>query len=153
MKRYARMSIVVLLTLAGTSCRDSSAPTSLDVRATLSRAEYRAGDSVTVAVEIENIGEGALQIPGGLPAFLEVRNAAGKVVFFGRSGTFAMIGYPPRILEHGEQVTDAPLWAGVVVGPSVVIAEPGTYRIRAAVMLVGKGDYAFSAPPDVTLVP
>ena len=63
------MSIVVLLALVGTSCRDSSAPTSLDVRATISRAQYRAGDSVTVAVEIENTGEGALRIPGGFPAF------------------------------------------------------------------------------------
>ena len=75
MRRYARMSIVVLL--AGASCGDSSAPTSLDVRATVSRAQYRAGDSVSVAVEIENTGEGALRIPGGFPAFLEVRNSAG----------------------------------------------------------------------------
>ena len=77
MRRYARMSIVVLLGLAGASCGDSSAPTSLDVRATVSRAQYRAGDSVSVAVEIENTGEGALRIPGGFPAFLEVRNSAG----------------------------------------------------------------------------
>ncbi len=153
MKRYARLSIVVLLALAGASCGDSSAPTSLDVRATVSRAQYRAGDSVSVAVEIENTGEGALRIPGGFPAFLEVRNSAGKVVFFGRSGTFAMVGYPPRILEHGERVVDPPLWGSVVTGPSTVTAEPGSYRVRAAVMLVGKGDYVFSAPLDVTLVP
>jgi len=153
MKRYARMSIVVVLALVAASCRDSTAPTSLDVRATVSRAQYRAGDSVTVAVEIENTGEGAVRIPGGLPAFLEVRNSAGKVVFFGRGGTFAMVGYPPHILEQGERVTDAPLWGGVVVGPSTVTAEPGSYRVRAAVLLVGNGDYVFSAPLDVTLVP
>jgi len=81
------------------------------------------------------------------------RYSAGKVVFFGRSGTFTMEGYPPRILEHGERVTDAPLWGGGVVGPTTVTAEPGSYRIRATVLLVGNGDYVFSAPLDVTLVP
>ena len=81
------------------------------------------------------------------------RYSAGKVVFFGRSGTFTMEGYPPRILEHGERVTDAPLWGGGVVGPTTVTADPGSYRIRATVLLVGNGDYVFSAPLDVTLVP
>lgn len=42
---------------------------------------------------------------------------------------------------------------GVLVGPTTVTAEPGSYRIRATVLLVGNGDYVFSAPLDVTLVP
>ena len=151
MGRYARMPVVVALALLGASCRDSGAPMSLDIRATLQRAQYRTGDSVTVAVEIENTGEGALRIPGGLFAFLEVRNAGGKVVFFGRSGTFLAVLPPPRILERGERVTDAPIWGGVVVGPANVTPEPGKYRVRAAVTVLGKGDYVFSAPLDVTL--
>ena len=147
------MSVVVALALVGASCRESSAPTPLDVRATVARLQYRAGDTVSVPVEVENTGDAAVRINGSLPAFLEVRNAAGKVVFFGRSGTFAMVAYPPRILEPGERVADTPLWGGVVVGPSNITAEPGRYRIRAAVLVGGRRDYVFSAPLDITLVP
>ena len=80
------------------------------------------------------------------------RYSAGKVVYFGRSGPFTMEGYPPRILEHGERVTDAPLWRRRR-WPTTVTAEPGSDRIRTTVLLVGNGDYVFSAPLDVTLVP
>ena len=154
MRRYSSIAAVVALALVGASCGDSTDPaTSVAVRASLDRTQYRAGDTVSVPVEVENIGDRAVRISGNLAAFLEIRNAAGKVVFFGRSGAFAMVGYPPRVLEPGELVSDRPFWAGVVVGPASSVAEPGTYRVRAAVRVLAARDYAFSSPLEVTIVP
>jgi len=156
MRRYSRMSMVVAMALTGSSCEDSNAPSrAVAVRATLERTQYRAGESVSVPVEIENTGEGLVRIPGGsIVAFLEVRNAAGRVVFFGRSGTFVMSASGTRFLEPGERVTDKPVWSGQGVGPAAdVTADPGTYRLRAAVAVGNKADYALSDPLDVTIVP
>ena len=155
MRRYSRMSMIVALALIGSSCQDSNAPArSLAVRATLERTQYRAGESVSVPVEIENTGEGLVRIPGGsIVAFLEVRNAAERVVFFGRSGTFVMPASGTRFLEPGERVTDKPVWSGQVLGPPDVTADPGTYRLRAAVAVGDKADYVLSDPVDVTILP
>jgi hypothetical protein len=154
MRRYGSMPTVVALALVGSSCGDSTAPaSSVAIRATVDHTPYRAGETVAVRVEVENIGDRALQISGNMASFLEVRNAAGNVVFFGRSGTFVMVLYPPRILEPGETVSDRPLWAGVVAGPASAVAEPGTYRVRAAVRVLSPRDYAFSSPLEVTIVP
>ena len=155
MKRVVSGLVVVALTLTGAACRDSTGPaTALDVRASVARLQYRVGDTVTVPVEIENTGARAVQIPGSLYSFLEVRDAAGKVVFFGRSGIFTMVAYPPRTLEPGERVNDVPFWGGVVIGPAQSVAAPGTYRLRAAVHPRGKNaHYVFSAPLDVRIAP
>jgi len=60
---------------------------------------------------------------------------------------------PRRVLEPGERINERPLWAGVVVGPASSVAEPGTYRVRAAVRVLSARDYAFSRPLEVTIVP
>ena len=153
MRRFSSMWVVALA-LMGASCRDSNAPApSVAVRASVDRLQYHVGDSVGVPVEVENISDRAVRISGNLAAFLEVRNAAGKVVFFGRSGVFAAVAYPPRVLEPGELINDRPWWGLVVIGPASSVAEPGTYRVRAAVRVLSARDYTFSSPLEVTIVP
>jgi len=145
---------VVALALMGASCRDSNAPgPSVTVRASVDRLQYHVGDSVSVPVEVENTGDRPVRVSGNFASMLEVRNAAGKVVFFGRSGVFAAVAYPPRVLEPGELINDRPLWGLVVIGPASPVAEPGTYHVRAAVRVLAARGYTFSSPLEVTIVP
>jgi hypothetical protein len=151
MLRSVVLSMCVLA--SGVGCSDPSAPSSLSVSASLDRTRARPGDAITVATEALNTGEVAVRLPGKLYAMLEVRDAANRVVFFGRSGTFTMELPPPRVLEPGERVTDRPFWAVVVVGTSTSQAPPGVYRVRAAVSVLGgkKVHYFFSEPMEVTV--
>ena len=158
-----RFPIVVALTGVLTSaCSDATAPVpAVAVRATIDRTQFRVGDEVTFATEVRNEGNAAARVPGFPTVFLEVRDAENRVVFFGRSGTFAAVAYPPRILEPGEQLTDSPIWATRVIGPSASAAPAGEYRVRAAVLLLtenafvrkalGSG-YVFSEPIPIRIV-
>ena len=150
--KLRRRSFLVAFSLASVACSDSNAPTSIAVRATLERTQVRLGETVRVPVEVENTGSKAVQINGGdAIAFLEVRNASGTIVFFGRSGTFSAPS--TTILDVGERVSDAPAWTGELMGPATVTAQPGAYRIRVAVPVGSKGKYVLSEPLDVTLTP
>ena len=90
-------------------------------------------------------------MPATNSAFAFVRRL--ELLVRGRSGAFAMVGYPPRVLEPGDLVSDRPFWEGVVIDPASSVAEPGMYRLRAAVRVVSARDYTFSSPLEVTIVP
>jgi hypothetical protein len=140
-----------LLAVTTLACNDSAGPTSVSVRATLESAQVRIGTPVRVVVDVENTGSRAVSINGGdAIAFLEVRNSAGTVVFFGRSGPFDPT--TRTTLDVGERVSDTPVWSGEPVGRNVSTAQPGTYRVRAFVPVGSRGNYVFSDPLEVTLV-
>ena len=144
-------SLAAVFALASIACSDSTAPTSVAVRATLESAQVRIGNPVRVSVEIENTGAKAVSINGGdAIAFLEVVNPAGTVVFFGRSGTFDPT--TRTILDVGERVSDTPVWAGESMGPSFSTTQAGTYRVRAFVPVGARGNSVFSEPLEVTLI-
>ena len=145
--------VIAAFVCAGGGCRDSNAPASIAVRATLERTQVRVGEAIRVSVEVENTGAKAVRINGGnVIAFLEVRNSSGTVVFFGRSGSFTLPALTTT-LDVGERVSDAPVWSGELMGPSTVTPQAGAYRIRAAVPVGSKGKYVLSEPLDISLVP
>ena len=145
--------VLLVAAAVGAACSSPSGPSSLSVEATLDRTQLRAGEAVNVSTEIRNTGQVALRIPGGpLVAFVEVRNSADRVVFFGRSGSFSATGYSPRILEPGERASDAPAWASEILGANAQLAPAGVYRIRAGVPVgTTAGDYVFSEPLELTV--
>ena len=149
--RLLGSSLVAAFVCASVGCSDVNAPTSIAVRATLENAQVRTGNPVRVSVEVENTGSKAVSINSAPAiAFLQVRNAAGTVIFFGRSGAFDV--KPRTILDIGERVSDDPVWSGELMGPADVSPRPGTYQIRAAVPIGSKGSYVLSDPLEITLV-
>jgi hypothetical protein len=148
----SKTSLIAAFVCAAAACADSSAPTSIAVRATLERPQVRIGDAVRVPVEIENTGAKAVRINGGNTiAFLEVRNSSGTIVFFGRSGIFTLSS-TTTTLDVGERASDAPVWSGELIGPDSFTPQPGRYRIRAAVAVGSNAKYILSDPLDVTLI-
>ena len=156
-RRLAPIALIALVC----GCNDVAAPRpDIAVRATIDRTQFRVGDEVTIRAEVRNEGAAAARVP--VPStMLEVRDASNRVVFFGRSGTFAAIGYPPRIVGPGDVVTESPMWATHVVGLTGGDAPAGTYRVRVAVLLLRRSDYVidaasvryvFSEPIEVSVV-
>jgi len=149
-----RLLGAALLLPAGCSAGTGPAP-ALRVMAALDRPQVAVGDTVTILVEAVNAGDRALRVPGGGgEAFLEVRDARGRVVEFGRRvGPTIMLGYPPRMLGPGERLSDRPRWAGELQAPAGAVAAPGVYQVRAAIPVVD-GDrrgYAYSNAVELRL--
>lgn len=124
------------------------------VVASVSRAEVKVGETVTVDVTVTNETSRPIKVPDFPTAFLEVRDAAGRLVAFGRFEIVALIARPPLRLEPGETVTDRVPWAGELTGANTRAAA-GTYQIRAAVPVLGVRAnafvYSYSAPVSVVL--
>ena len=143
--------------LLAPGCSPATGPVpALRVTAALDRSQAAVGDTVTILVEAVNAGDRPLRVPGGGGvAFLEVRDAEGRVVEFGRRlGPTIMIGYPPRELAPTERLSDRPRWAGELRAPAGAVAPPGVYRVRAAVPVLGVGGrprYAYSNAVEVRL--
>ena len=154
-----RRLVLLALVLAATSCQTSTEPrpAELTVTATPSRTQFPAGEAIEVKVTVANASSDTVWVPGGFLASLEIRDAAGRIVAFGRFQLLTLAARPPRPLAPSESVVDRAPWAGELnVAPvQGTQAAPGTYRIRAAVPLLGRGGnaYAYSAPITVELTP
>ncbi len=122
------------------------------VVASVGRAEVQVGETVAVDVTVTNETSRPIEVPNFPIAFLEVRDAAGRVVAFGRFGFVAPIWRPPLRLGPGETATDRAPWAGELTGASTRAAA-GRYQIRAAVPLLGvrAKTFVYSAPVSVVL--
>ena len=146
---------LIVLVFAG-ACGTATDPVAdLTVLASADRAELPAGQRVVVDVTVTNGTTRPAELPGGPFALLEVRDASGRVVAFGRYETLLAIAYPPRQLTPGAVAADRAPWAGELAG-SDVRAAAGTYRVRAAVPVRGPGGsfgYRYSPPITVVLTP
>ena len=152
MRLLSRLPVLVL----AAACGNGTAPAPvLTVLASADRAEVPAGQRLVVDVTVTNETTRPAELPGGPFAFLEVRDASGRVVAFGRYELMQAIARRPRRLEPGETAADRAPWAGELAG-STTRAAPGTYRVRAAVPVQGLGGssgYQFSPPITVVLTP
>ena len=145
---------VLLLGLAATAgaCGRVTEPDArLQVVATASRAQVAIGGTVRLDVVVTNASGRPLRIPGGAPTVVEVQDAGGRVVAFGRFQLLALSAPAPRTLAPGASVQDHVPWAGELAAGGR--APAGVYRLRAAVpVLETRGAYAYSAPVTVDLV-
>ena len=164
MRLRRRMRVDVLLGVVVLGACDMTEPRPfVSVGAMAERTQVRVGDKAVVIAEIANYGGASAHVSGSLPSFLEVRDASNRIVFFGRSGNFALAAYPPQEIAPGERITDSPFWATAIIGGGGDgSAPPGTYRVRAAVMVLegGRGNiltrprsYVYSEPLDITVTP
>ena len=145
---------VLLLGLAATAaaCRSVTQPDArLEVFATAAQAQVPIGETVRVDVVVTNASGRPLRIPGGAPTFVEVQDADGRVVAFGRFQILALSAPPPLTLAPSASVQDHVPWAGELAAGGR--APAGVYRLRAAVpVLESRGAYAYSAPITVDLL-
>jgi hypothetical protein len=147
-RRTASLAAIVIAAIA---CDGPTEPFPRPtVVASVARAEVRVGETVTVDVTVANETSRPIEVFGGPTAFLEVRDAAGRVVAFGRFEIVSLVGRLPLRLDPGETVVDRAPWAGELAG-STTRAAPGSYQIRAAVPLLVVRRYAlvYSAPVSV----
>lgn len=158
--RHSFRSLFLLSTLAAasTGCQMSTDPHPVDVAVavTPSRTRLPAGEAVVIEAVITNVSSDTAWVPGSFPTFLEVRDAAGHVVAFGRFAIVPLVALPPRPLAPREEVVDRALWAGELNASPArnAPAAPGVYHIRAAVPLLRRRSeaYAYSPPVAVELV-
>jgi hypothetical protein len=148
------LSYLAIATLFAGACRSASEPAAVPtVRASVAQSTVTAGQAVLVDVTVTNETSVPMEIFGGPMAFLEVRDAADRVVAFGRFEVFDMALRPPLRLGPGETRTDRAPWAGELTGETRRRAPPGTYQLRAAVAVVSASARVYSAPVTVVLTP
>jgi hypothetical protein len=113
----------------------------------------RLGERVWVNVTITNETAQPVAIHEPFPAFLEVRDAGGQVVGFGRFQLVTLISGGARTLQPGESAMDRVPWAGERNEPWFTERQvaPGQYWVRAAVAVGTATRYAYSAPVTVVL--
>jgi hypothetical protein len=145
-----RRSLSLIALVFAAACQGAVEPVVLpSVSATLAQAEVRVGQTLTVDVTLTNDTSRPIEVPDRM-AMLEVSDAAGRVVAFGRFGMMTMQKGPDRRLEPGATATDRLLWTGEQNVSSTQEAI-GTYTVRAAVLVLGGGN-ALAYSPPVTVV-
>jgi hypothetical protein len=146
MRPFASVSALVF----AVACQSAVQPVVMpSVYATVARADVPVGQTLTVAVTLTNDTSLPIEVPVPM-AFIEVRDATGRVVAFGRFGMMSMIALPNRRLEPGATATDRLLWAGELTS-TTSLAPIGTYSVRAVVPVRG-GVNAFAYSPSATVV-
>jgi hypothetical protein len=154
---------IASLALAALACRDATGPDAPTVRAVVEQTELPAGQKVWVDVTVSNETSRPIEVPGSFVAMLEVRDASGQVVAYGRFEILEAILRPPRRLAPGGAVTDRAPWAGEATGDKrfpTGRVTPGSYELRAVVPysrqvpVTGPGyELAYSPPLKVVLTP
>jgi hypothetical protein len=137
--------------------RDITAPTTaLLVTASVSRASFRAGDTVTVLVTVFN-RSGRPQTIGGNGCgflFFQVTTPEGSVV--GPNGLLCSAILIPKTLAPGEQYSSTQSWNGTAFGNGpgapLPMLTPGTYFVVGEVGTYGS-DGPFEALPAIDHVP
>jgi hypothetical protein len=137
--------------------RDITAPTTaLLVTASVSRASFRAGDTVTVLVTVFNRSGQPQTIEGDGCGFLffEVTTPDGSVV--GPNGRLCSMILIPKTLVPGEQYSSTQSWNGTAFGngpgASLPMLTPGTYFVVGQAFPIGS-DGSSEPLPAIDHVP
>jgi hypothetical protein len=148
MRPFASLSALVL----AVACQSAVEPVVMpSVHVTVARADVAVGQMLTVDVTLTNDTSRPIDVPDPM-AFLEVSDATGRVVAYGRFGIESLQALPWRRLEAGATATDRLSWAGELTG-TTGFAPAGTYSVRALVPVRGSVAWAYSPSATVVLTP
>jgi hypothetical protein len=148
MRPFASLSALVL----AVACQSAVEPVVMpSVHVTVARADVPVGQALTVDVTLSNDTSRPIDVPEPM-AFLEVSDATGRVVAYGRFPVEALRALPWQRLEAGATATDRLSWAGELTG-TTSLAAAGTYSVRALVPMSGSAAWACSPSATVVLTP
>ena len=146
MRPLASLSALVV----AIACQSAVKPVVMpSVYATVVRADVPVGQTLTIDVALTNDTSLPVEVPVPM-AFLEVSDATGRVVAFGRFGIMSLEKLPDKRLESGATATDRVSWTGELTG-TTSLAHAGTYSVRAVVPVRGVVN-AFAYSPSATVV-
>jgi len=137
--RYTWRYIIptVLSILATPSCQTADEPLSvgITVTATPSGELIPVGDTLLIETVVRNSSVADVLVPGKILAAVEVRDASGRQLSFGRFGVFSLDAPEARVLAPGKSILDQIGWSGELTASTggSSRAASGVYDIRAAV--------------------
>ena len=149
--------LMVVAACLAVGCSDSTSPaSSIALSASTSDTKVAVGGSVSITLSFTNHGASPLQVePDFCPLRpFEVLTLFGVVVGPRQPEVCAFALVAPLVVQPGETRTYTVDWHGDAsgVGPAdeTIYLAPGTYLIRARVMVEGSFVYAAAIPINVT---